>query len=64
MNYKIGDVNMDGEINMGDVVELIDYVIGSNPEAINFDKVAADLNQDGYINVADIVELIDILLNA
>ena len=60
---NLGDVNMDGEINMGDVVELIDFIIGSNPEAINFDKLAADLNQDGYINVADVVELIDILLN-
>lgn len=64
LNFMVGDVNMDGEINMGDVVDMIDYVIGNLPETSVFDKLAADVNQDGIINVADIVELIDIIIRS
>ena len=64
MNFKFGDVNSDGIINMGDVAELIDYIIGNLNDTEVFDKVAADVNQDGIINVADLVELIDIILSS
>ena len=59
---NIGDVNMNGQIDVGDVVDLIDYVLGGNLDPNHFDKLAADVNQDGMINVGDIVELIDIIL--
>lgn len=59
---NIGDVNMNGKIDVGDVVDLIDYVLGGNLDPNHFDKLAADVNQDGMINVGDIVELIDIIL--
>lgn len=64
MNYYIGDVNMDGAINMGDLVDMIDYLVGDNPEAIGFDKLAADLDQNGMIDVGDLVALIDIMLSS
>ena len=62
MHYDIGDVNGDGLINLADVVELVDFVLGYHPNEEAFDKVAADINGDGSINVADIVELIDLIL--
>ena len=58
-----GDVNGDGVVNMADVVDLIDYLIGSIPEDDPFDTVAADFNQDGSINIADVVEIIDFILS-
>ena len=62
MHYDIGDVNGDGLINLADVVELVDFVLGYHQNEEAFDKVAADINGDGSINVADIVELIDFIL--
>ena len=62
MNYELGDVNKDGSINLIDVVEMIDYILGNHREDEIFDTVAADVNRDGTINVADIVELIDTII--
>ena len=62
MGYSIGDVNLDGKINMADVVDLVDFIIGGAPEG--FDKLTADVNQDGFINVTDVVDLVDIILDS
>ena len=58
----IGDVNMDGAVNIADVTTLIDYLLGSNVS--QFDAVAADVNNDGAINIADVTALIDKLLSS
>ena len=57
----IGDVNMDGAVNIADVTTLIDYLLGSN--VTQFDEVAADVNSDKVINIADVTALIDRLLS-
>ena len=62
MGYSIGDVNLDGKINMVDVVDLVDFIIGGTPDG--FDKLTADVNQDGFINVTDVVDLIDMILDS
>ena len=51
-----GDVNNDGEVNIADVNEVIDVILGGGSNA------AADVNNDGEINVADINVVIDIIL--
>lgn len=58
----IGDVNMDGAVNIADVTTLIDYLLGSN--VLQFDEMAADVNNDGVINIADVTALIDMLLSS
>lgn len=57
----IGDVNMDGSVNIADVTTLIDYLLSGNVD--KFDELAADVNQDGLINIADVTSLIDRLLS-
>ena len=57
----IGDVDMDGEVGIGDVALLIDYVLesaGSSP----FDADAADVDRNGNIGISDITTLIDMIL--
>ena len=56
-----GDLNMDGMINVQDIILMVNIALGSNPTPEEFE--AADLNDDGVINVLDIVELVNIILN-
>ena len=58
----IGDVNMDGAVNIADVTTLIDHLLGSSVS--QFDAVAADVNNDSVINIADVTALIDRLLSS
>ena len=54
-----GDVNMDGQINVVDIVMIVGFIIDGESE-INFDY--ADINNDGSINVVDIVQIVGIIL--
>ncbi len=60
-NYVMGDSNGDGEVALTDVVNMINYVIGLNPET--FIPVTADANQDGMVDITDVVKVINIILN-
>jgi len=54
-----GDVNGDGEINIGDVNVLIDIILtGATDEAND----QADVNGDGEVNIADVNVIIDHIL--
>ncbi len=55
-----GDVNNDGEVNIGDVSAIIDYLLGNASQNFNFD--AADMNGDEEINIGDVSAIIDYLL--
>ena len=58
----IGDVNMDGLVNVTDVTTLIAYQLGN---AISqFDRDAADMNNDGSINITDVTLLINYVLSS
>ena len=54
-----GDVNSDGSINVLDVIQVVNMILG-NSEA---DLLSADLNSDGQINILDIVIIIELILN-
>ena len=56
----IGDVNMDGSVNITDVIALIDYLLSGDSESI--DLLAADVYQDNVVSIADVTALIDFLL--
>ena len=55
-----GDVNGDGEVNIGDVTALIDYLLGGDASGIDIN--AADCDQDGNVTISDVTALIDYLL--
>ena len=53
-----GDVNGDEIINILDVVQTINIILGSQESTS-----LADLNDDGIVNILDVVQLINIVLN-
>ncbi len=61
ITYSSGDVNLDGTLNVLDVVMMVNYVL----DAIEFSPIQvslADLNEDGGVNVLDIVQLVNLIL--
>lgn len=56
----IGDVNGDNSIDISDVVLIIDFILGREPQLFNL--IAADTNMDGAIDISDVVRLIDRIL--
>jgi hypothetical protein len=59
LNWPLGDVNRDGEINIADTNTVIGVILG---EIDNYSTVAAcDINRDGEVNINDINKLIEIL---
>ena len=61
ISFILGDVNMDGDVNITDVTALIDYLISGNASLI--DLTAANVNGDDEVNISDVTELIDYLLS-
>lgn len=62
IDWKPGDVNHDGEINIADVNEVINVIFMgiSSPSA----HAINDINNDGEINLADINVIIDKVMSA
>lgn len=58
--YQLGDVNMDGDVNIADVTALIDYLLNGDDSAI--DLTAANVNEDDSVDISDVTHLIDMLL--
>lgn len=54
-----GDLNHDGLVNVADVVELTNVILGKNTQV---SEREADLSGDGSVNVTDVVELTNIIL--
>ena len=54
-----GDINLDGIINILDVIEIITLILENT--AYNG---LADLNSDGLINVMDVIQLVNIILSS
>ena len=52
-----GDVNMDGLINVLDVIVIINMILDIEEE-----NIIADMNGDGLINIQDIVVIINLIL--
>lgn len=56
--YMPGDANGDGIVNVLDVIAIVGYFSGENPEQFCFYN--ADVNQDGNIDVLDVIGTIQI----
>ena len=59
-DFQLGDINQDTIINILDVVMLVNFILGTDPNGIEY--YLADLNQDNIINVQDIIISINIIL--
>lgn len=55
-----GDVNLDGEVSLLDVMLTVDYMLGKDSEEFHF--YIADLNNDNNISLIDLMILVDIIL--
>ena len=54
----LGDINMDNNINVQDVILLVNIVLDLlDPSSDQFD--AGDLNSDGQINIQDVIILVN-----
>ena len=56
--WNIGDINIDGVVNVLDIVQLVNLIL-SNEYQEN-----CDLNEDEIVNVLDVVQLVNIILNS
>ena len=60
LNWPLGDVNRDGEVNIADTNTIIAVILGHINSHNTF--VACDLNSDGEVNISDINALNNIVL--
>ena len=56
----IGDVNGNGDIDIGDAVSIVNYLVGKESET--FVKAAADTNKNGQIDIGDAVTIVNFLV--
>jgi hypothetical protein len=58
--YKKGDVNNDGDVDIADAVCIVNHVVGiATP---SFVAQAADVNGDGDVDIADAVRIINLIV--
>ncbi len=55
-----GDVNEDGTVNILDIVQVANHVLGGG--LVDCGLEAADLNGDGMVNILDIVQIVNVIL--
>ena len=56
-NSLLGDINMDGALNILDVVLVVNFALSNNYNQM------ADMNSDGTINILDVVLLVGLILD-
>ncbi|MBR5171452.1 MAG: dockerin type I repeat-containing protein [Muribaculaceae bacterium] len=55
-----GDVNNDGDVNITDAIDLINYILNDSGD---INREAANVNDDNEVNISDAIELINYVLN-
>ena len=61
IEYLMGDINFDNEVNILDVVLIVGYILDSQ-EFSNDQILYSDMNQDGTVDILDIVVMINLIL--
>ena len=56
-----GDVNLDGMLNVLDVVEIVGFVLNTTTPAEE-QYLTGDMNQDGILNILDVIALVSEIL--
>ena len=60
-NYLLGDVNLDGNIDVTDVIVMVNIILGITNPTENM-IINSDIDGDGLITVVDIVSVVNIIL--
>lgn len=61
--YEMGDVNMDGTIDISDVVLVVNYVLGSVDTSAEYGVLTyGDMNSDSAIDISDVVAIVNKIL--
>ena len=58
-NLLMGDVNIDSNIDILDVIGIVGYILNTN-QSIDFNY--ADMNYDGYVDISDIILILNHIL--
>jgi len=58
----VGDVNNDSLINILDIIQTVNIILGANLNPTDYELWAADMNQDGNIDILDIVLIVNMIL--
>ena len=56
-----GDINLDGILNIIDVIMMVDFIIG-NAIATNFEFLILDINTDSNLDILDVIQLVELIL--
>jgi len=60
--YKLGDVDADGQVSIGDVTMLIDILLGGKYDSDAMKR--ADVDQDGEVAISDVSFLVNLILTS
>ncbi|MBR4365877.1 MAG: CotH kinase family protein, partial [Bacteroidaceae bacterium] len=61
--YELGDANMDGTVDISDVVLLVNYILGSTDTTAAYGVTTyADMNSDSLIDISDVVAIVNKIL--
>ncbi len=59
---SVGDANCDGNVDVLDIITLVNYIMGQNPQPFCFGN--ADVNTDVQISVLDIIATVNIIMQS
>ncbi len=59
-DFILGDINSNGNIDIGDAVSVVSYLVGKPLDC--FIEEAADMNQNGQIDIGDAVSILNVLV--
>lgn len=59
-NYILGDVSGNGQVDIGDAVSIVNYIVGK--PSLNFTEAAADTNKNGMVDIGDAVTIINFIV--
>ena len=62
LDYILGDVNIDGVINVADIVIMVSFIL-ENTYPTEYEEWSSDISEDGEINISDIVMTIYCIFN-
>ena len=61
-NFQLGDINLDNNINITDIIIAIDHIIDNNLITNPHQLLLSDVNYDGSINITDIIFILDLII--
>ena len=59
---ELGDANLDGVVNILDIVQTVNYILGAM-EFTDAQIEQADFNEDDVVNILDIVQMVNYILS-